>query len=119
MYITRQDDARLEPDPQNPYFVGDVLKQDLVTERDAPSLRVTSVRFQDGARNRWHTHSCEQVLIVTSGRGIVANDEGEHEISHGDVIVIAPGERHWHGAMPGEDMTHLAILLPSDMHLAE
>ena len=119
MHITHQDDARHEPDPRNPYFFGDVRKQDLVTEETVPSLRVTSVKFLDGARNRWHTHSCEQVLIVTSGKGIVANDDGEHEISTGDVIAIEPGERHWHGARPGEEMTHLAILLPSEMHLAE
>lgn len=119
MYITRQDAAKHEPAPRNPYFVGEVLKQDLVTDKTVPSLRVTSVSFQNGARNRWHIHSCEQVLVVTSGRGIVANNAGEHEITTGDVIAIDPGERHWHGALPGEDMTHLAILLPSDMALAE
>jgi len=117
--ITRQDMAKHQPDSRNPYFSGEVLKQDLVTDEMVPSLRVTSVSFQNGAKNRWHRHSCEQVLIVTSGHGIVANDDGEQEISTGDIITIDPGERHWHGARPGKDMTHLAILLPSDMELAE
>ncbi|MFE6267358.1 hypothetical protein ACFVQ9_01090 [Streptomyces goshikiensis] len=32
------------------------------------------------------------------------------EIRPGDVIHIAPGERHWHGSAPGHFMTHLAMV---------
>ncbi len=31
------------------------------------------------------------------------------EIRPGDVIWIAPGEKHWHGATPTTAMTHIAI----------
>ena len=31
------------------------------------------------------------------------------EIRPGDVIWIAPGEKHWHGAAPTTAMTHIAI----------
>ncbi|HVL24259.1 MAG TPA: cupin domain-containing protein, partial [Thermomicrobiales bacterium] len=86
---------------------------------DAPSQRVTAVTFLDGARNAWHRHTTEQVLVVTHGEGIVANDEGEREIAAGDVVLIQPNERHWHGARPGRDMTHLAILLPGTMTIDE
>ncbi len=99
----------------NPVFVGDVRTQILVGDDDAPSQRVTAVTFIDGARNIWHAHTCEQVLIVTSGEGIVATADQERPISQGDVVLIHPSERHWHGAAPGKDMTHLAILLPSTM----
>lgn len=119
MRIVRQDDSRaVDRSGSNPaMFTGTVLMQDLVAEGDAPSLRVTAVTFVDGARNTWHTHSTEQVLIVTHGTGIVANSEGEQPISPGDVVTIDPGERHWHGAAPGHDMTHLAILLPGEMRV--
>jgi quercetin dioxygenase-like cupin family protein len=30
-------------------------------------------------------------------------------IRPGDVIQCPPGEKHWHGAMPGAAMTHIAI----------
>jgi quercetin dioxygenase-like cupin family protein len=96
-------------------FIGSVLAQPLVGEEDAPSLRVSSITFQGGAKNRWHRHTTEQVLVVTHGRGIVANDEQEYQVQPGDVILIPAGERHWHGAAPGTDLTHLSILLPGEM----
>jgi len=27
----------------------------------------------------------------------------------GDVVLIAPGEKHWHGATPTTAMTHIAV----------
>lgn len=30
-------------------------------------------------------------------------------IRPGDVVWCPPGEKHWHGAMPGTAMTHIAI----------
>ena len=119
MKIIRQDqDAARRAD--NPaMFTGEVRMQNLVAEGDAPSQRVTAVTFLDGARNAWHRHTTEQVLVVTHGEGIVANDEGEREIAAGDVVLIQPNERHCHGARPGRDMTHLAILLPGTMTIDE
>ncbi|CAA9577372.1 MAG: hypothetical protein AVDCRST_MAG49-4391 [uncultured Thermomicrobiales bacterium] len=118
MKLVRQDLAAAVAD-QGPIFVGDVLRQNLVAEGDADSLRVTAVTFQDGARNRWHHHSTEQVLVVTAGRGIVATDEEELRVSPGDVVLVRPGERHWHGAEPGEDFTHLSILLPGELTIED
>lgn len=31
------------------------------------------------------------------------------EIRPGDVVSIAPGEKHWHGVSPTTAMTHIAI----------
>lgn len=98
-------------------MVGEVFTQPLVTEDDAPSIRVTSVSFENGGKNRWHTHTTEQALIVTSGNGIVANESEEFYVTVGDVVLIPPGERHWHGAVPGDEMTHLAVLLPGEMKI--
>ena len=114
MIIRRQDFEQSRVDA-NPIFTGEVRTQVLVGDDDAPSQRVTAVTFLDGARNAWHTHSCEQVLIVTAGTGIVATETEERAIEPGDVVLILPEERHWHGAASGKDMTHLAILLPSTM----
>jgi quercetin dioxygenase-like cupin family protein len=114
MRIIKQDLGEAKP-ATNPMFIGEVRTQNLVAEGDAPSQRVTSVSFLNGARNTWHRHSTEQVLVVTHGEGIVADSSGEYPISVGDVILIEPNERHWHGARPGADLTHLAILLPGKM----
>lgn len=114
MRIIKQDATRAKP-AHGDIFIGEVRTQELVAEGDAPSQRVTAVSFLNGARNAWHRHSTEQVLIVTHGGGIVADAHGEHPIAVGDVVLIEPNERHWHGAKPGSDMTHLAILLPGKM----
>lgn len=114
MKIVRQDIDAAKPNT-SAIMVGDVVSQNLVAEGDAPSLRVTAVTFRDGAVNKWHSHSTEQVLIVTHGNGIVATDREERAITPGDVVLIPANERHWHGAAPGATMTHLAILLPGEM----
>jgi quercetin dioxygenase-like cupin family protein len=51
-----------------------------------------------------------QHLIVTAGCGRVQRWGGPiEEIRPGDVVCIAPGEKHWHGAAPTTAMTHIAI----------
>lgn len=117
MKLIRQDVARATPN-LSPVFDGDVFTQNLVPEGDAELLRVTSVTFRDGARNKPHRHSTDQVLIVTHGRGIVANDDEELHVEPGDVVLIPMGERHWHGAEPGTEFTHLSILTPGQMTMA-
>ena len=97
-----------------PVVQGEVANQELVGEVDAVNLRVTSVTFRDGARNLPHRHTCDQVLVITAGRGIIATDDETREVSEGDVIVIPAGDLHWHGALPGMTMTHLSIVTPHE-----
>lgn len=42
-------------------------------------------------------------------RAAPAHPLGVEEIRPGDVVLIAPGEKHWHGASPTCAMTHIAI----------
>ncbi len=103
----------------SPIFVGEVMRQNLVAEGDAALLRVTAVTFHAGARNKLHRHTTDQVLVVTEGRGIVATEDEEFRVTAGDVVLVPAGERHWHGAEPGEDFTHLSILTPGEMTVEE
>jgi quercetin dioxygenase-like cupin family protein len=118
MHSLRQDRAAAAID-RSPIFVGEVLRQNLVGDQDAELLRVTAVTFRHGARNRLHRHTCDQVLVVTDGRGIVATQSDELHVAPGDVILIPAGEAHWHGAEPGADFTHLSILTPSELTVLE
>ena len=96
--------------PPADWFTGSVW-QEPVIEAEAPArLRATMLRFDPGARTNWHTHPLGQTLYVMSGSGLVQK-EGEpvRRIGAGDVVWIAPGERHWHGAGPTTAMTHLAM----------
>jgi quercetin dioxygenase-like cupin family protein len=70
---------------------------------------VSLVNFGKGVRNKFHAHSCEQLLIVTAGKGIVATDEGQRLVTPGDVILIGAGEKHWHGATEDTDFSHLYL----------
>ena len=48
--------------------------------------------------------------MVTAGSGRVQSEGGPiEEIDPGDVVLISPGEKHWHGASPAAAMTHVAI----------
>lgn len=103
----------------SPIFIGDVLRQNLVADGDAALLRVTSVTFVKGARNRWHRHAADQVLVATAGRGIVANEHQKWRLSPGNVVLVPAGERHWHGAEADADFSHLSILTPGEMIIDE
>ena len=99
------------------YFTGNVRIDPLF---DAPvPARVFGayVTFEPGARTAWHAHALGQTLVVTAGCGRVQRWEGTiEEIRPGDVVWIAPGEKHWHGAAPTTAMTHIAIVERSDTH---
>jgi quercetin dioxygenase-like cupin family protein len=67
------------------------------------------VNFRVGATTGWHVHDCDQILVVTAGKGIVASETEEREIAVGDVVHIKAGERHWHGARADSPMSHITV----------
>jgi quercetin dioxygenase-like cupin family protein len=94
-------------------FIGKVERQALVGEGDAQQLRVGVVTFHDGAVNKFHRHTFDQVLVITEGEGIVqVAGQPEQRVTVGDVIFVPSGERHWHGAAPGNTMSHLTVATP-------
>jgi quercetin dioxygenase-like cupin family protein len=100
-------------------FRGAVDYQTAVGEEDSHDLRLSEVAFKNGARNKWHMHSCDQILVVTEGEGIVADETEERSVSAGDVAFIPKNTKHWHGASPGRDMTHWSILANGKTSIAE
>ena len=92
------------------YFTGTVRVDPLFQANDPARASGASVTFEPGARTAWHAHPLGQTLIVTAGCGRVQRWGGPiEEIRPGDVVSIAPGEKHWHGATPTTAMTHIAI----------
>jgi quercetin dioxygenase-like cupin family protein len=92
------------------YFSGSV-RIDSSFQRSAPArVSGATVTFEPCARTAWHTHPLGQTLIVTAGCGWVQRAGGaKEEIRPGDIVWIAPGEKHWHGATSTTAMTHIAI----------
>src|SRR5476651_225050 len=92
------------------YFTGTVRIDPLFDRTDSARVSGAAVTFEPGARTAWHTHPLGQTLIVTGGCGRVQLlGSPIEEIRPGDVVVIAPGEKHWHGAAPTTAMTHIAV----------
>jgi len=92
------------------YFTGSVRVDPLFQMPDPARTRAGVVTFEPGARSAWHTHPRGQILVVTSGVGLVQRQDGPiQEIRPGDVVWIPPGVKHWHGAAPTTAMTHIAI----------
>jgi quercetin dioxygenase-like cupin family protein len=101
-----------QPPVQGPadHFTGTV-HVDSPFQAGAPArVGGASVTFEPGARTAWHTHPLGQTLIVTEGSGLVQRwGDAVRQIRSGDVVLIAPGEKHWHGASASTGMTHIAI----------
>lgn len=92
------------------WFTGAVRIDPLASPPDPARVTAAMVTFEPGARTAWHTHPLGQTLIVTTGCGWVQLDgKAVQEIRPGDVVWIAPGEKHWHGATRTTAMTHIAI----------
>lgn len=92
------------------WFAGQVRLDPLWDAPEPSRLRSSQVTFEPRARTNWHTHPLGQLLIVTSGLGLVQREGGPiEEIRPGDVVWFEPGERHWHGASPATAMTHIAV----------
>ena len=92
------------------YFAGTVRIDPLFNAPTPARALGASVTFEPGARTAWHTHPLGQTLIVTAGCGWAQRWGGPiEEIRPGDVVLFAPGEKHWHGATATTAMVHSAI----------
>jgi quercetin dioxygenase-like cupin family protein len=104
--------AGSQPSAKGPaeYFTGTVRIDPLFAATDPSRVSAGVVTFEPCARSAWHTHPLGQKLIVTAGCGRVQRWGGPiEEVRPGDVVSIAPHEKHWHGAAPTTAMTHIAI----------
>jgi quercetin dioxygenase-like cupin family protein len=92
------------------YFIGNVWVKNLVPADDLLNTVIGNVVFEAGARNNWHTHTGGQILIATTGTGYF-QEKGKpiQLLRAGDVVKIAPGVLHWHGASKDSEFTHIAV----------
>lgn len=78
-----------------------------------------NVTFEPGCRNNWHVHHAKsgggQILVCVAGRGFYQEwGKPAQELRPGDVVNIAPGVKHWHGAAPDSWFSHLALEVPGE-----
>lgn len=93
----------------NPNFTGEVWLAPL-SEKEELNLPMANVTFEPGCRNSWHSHKAGQLLIATAGIGHY-QEKGQpaRRLFPGDIVEIAPGVEHWHGAAPDSWFAHIAI----------
>jgi quercetin dioxygenase-like cupin family protein len=105
------------PSAQGPgaNFTGTVTVTPLFAPTEHSNAGAGLVEFTPGARSNWHSHPAGQTLIVTVGSGWVQEEGGQKiAIKPGDVIVTAPGVKHWHGASAESSMSHIAVTPVAD-----
>ena len=109
MRVTTAAGAQWQPGPPG-RIRGDAKVLLFDIPREETDLTAMTVDLKDGASAAWHSHPCGQILVVISGLGQIQAEGGEVvDLRPGDSIWAPPGERHWHGAMPGRDFTYASI----------
>lgn len=104
-----------EKNPFGEYFIGESYLNMLTTE----GMGIGNVTFSPGCRNNWHIHHATsgggQILLCTGGFGWY-QEEGKEAVplKKGDVVVIPPNVKHWHGARKDSWFTHIAVEVPGE-----
>ena len=90
------------PNPAN--FTGKV------TPHPTTDIRLLRYSFEPGARTDWHSHSGGQVIVVEQGRmRVQERGAAGRELAPREASGVAAGIAHWHGALPGEPLTQVAL----------
>ena len=73
-------------------------------------VRAARIRFEPGARTKWHVHERGQVLLCEQG---VARTQVQgravQELHPGDTAYVPGGVPHWHGASAGQAATLFSV----------
>ena len=110
MRVVRIAEVPETPNP-SPIIVGGIVTVQPVADPSISNNFMCSVmNFTKGARNKFHSHTSDQILVITNGVGIVATENEEREVTVGDIIDVPAGEKHWHGARKESYMSHITIM---------
>ena len=73
-------------------------------------VRAARIRFEPGARTKWHVHERGQVLLCEEG---VARTQVQghpvQELHSGETAYVPGGVPHWHGAVAGQAATLFSV----------
>ena len=98
------------PEQFSKYFKGTAYLNMLVPFQSEFNAPVGNVTFEPGCRNNWHKHPGGQILLITNGRGYYQEEGKEaRELFAGDVVMIPPNMKHWHGAAKDSWFTHVTV----------
>jgi quercetin dioxygenase-like cupin family protein len=104
------------------YFTGKIDLREILSEENSLELEMYHVTFYSGALTSLHYHESDQILIATKGEGVVGLVEGSSIsksvvdinsitfLNEGDTVLIPANNMHFHGALNGQDFSHIAIM---------
>ena len=105
------------------YFVGDAWLNDISDKIKVKGEKVYLANFNNGARTKVHYHQGGQILVVTKGKGMLVfykktsikketvkiKKLSQTSLEEGDVAYIPKNTLHWHGALKGKNLVHIAF----------
>ncbi|GAA4989029.1 NAD-dependent epimerase/dehydratase family protein [Pseudonocardia tropica] len=109
MQVHRSDSEPTTPAPEQT-FTGNVTISGYFRRDDPSRLSGARVMFPPAARTPWKVNPAGQTIVVTGGAGR-AQGEGEDiiELRAGDLAWFPPGQWHWEGAAPDQEMTCIVL----------
>ena len=110
------------------YFVGDAWLNDMSDKLQIKGEKVYLANFNNGARTKVHYHQGGQILVVTKGKGMLViykktnikketvkiQKSSQTNLEEGDVAFIPKNVLHWHGALKGKHLVHIAFNIFTD-----
>ena len=100
------------------YFIGKSYLNPLTTPQPGVPF-FANVTFEPGCRNNWHVHHASkgggQILLCVAGSGWYQEwGKPAQSLNPGDVVVIPPEVKHWHGAKEDSWFSHIAVEVPGE-----
>lgn len=106
--VLQRENRSVRPDTRK--FTEGVWHEELLEAQTPGGMRAHRFFYPPGSHSHWHSHVGEQALYVVAGRGRIRKaGEGVFEVGPGDLVYVAPGEKHWHGAVPDQFLVHFAF----------
>ena len=77
---------------------------------DSAEMRTSRIRFEAGARTKWHLHSTGQLLLVEEGKGRLQEQGSDpRDILLGQPVLTKPNVLHWHGAAADQAAVQFSV----------
>lgn len=99
------------------FFIGTSYLNPLTEPADG--VFMANVTFEPSCRNNWHIHHAAkgggQILLCVAGEGWYQEwGKPARALAPGDVVVILPEVKHWHGAKKDSRFSHIAVEVPGE-----
>jgi mannose-6-phosphate isomerase-like protein (cupin superfamily) len=90
-------------------FIGESSMQPLIDKGMSKDFWSCLRRWAPGTRAKFHTHTSDQLIIVTEGKGMMVTEKEVVTVTPGEIVFIPAEEKHWHGATKETSVAYIQI----------